>query len=98
MVICKKEIEIPYGVVNIKNNNLISIEEKPVKQFFINAGIYVLQPEIIRLLPKNSYYDMPELFKYLKSKDKKVKVFPLKEYWVDIGHINNYQKVISDYK
>lgn len=98
MVICKKETEIPYGVVNIKNNNLISIEEKPVKHFFINAGIYVLQPEIIELLPKNSYYDMPELFKYLKSKDKKVKVFPLEEYWMDIGHLNNYQKVISDYK
>jgi UTP-glucose-1-phosphate uridylyltransferase len=55
------DFQIPYGVVKLEGDSVIAIDEKPTQQFFVNAGIYVLNPEVIELIPKNTYYDMPSL-------------------------------------
>ena len=65
------EIEVPFGVVNIKNEIITSIEEKPIHKFFVNAGIYILQPECLDYIPKNQFYDMPNLFEKLIKENKK---------------------------
>jgi NDP-sugar pyrophosphorylase family protein len=97
MCIREYDIEVPYGVVNVASENIISIEEKPIHSFFVNAGIYLLEPECIDLIPDNKFYDMPTLFqKLIKFKEKTIP-FPLKEYWLDIGRIPDYEKANNDY-
>jgi len=91
------DIEVPYGVVEIENEDIVSIQEKPIHSFYVNAGIYILEPDSIDLIPKNKFYDMPELFKDLIKKNKKLTCFPLREYWLDIGRISDYEKANAEY-
>jgi len=90
--------EIPYGVVEFENETLKGIEEKPVQRVFTNAGIYVLNPEVLSYIPKGSYYDMPNLFNILIAEEKKTAVFPLREYWIDIGKLDDYEKANGEYR
>ena len=79
------EINIPFGVVQNNGIEFIDIVEKPSISEFVNTGIYLLNPEILELIPHGFYIDMPDLFKITKSKGKKTLVFPIHEYWIDIG-------------
>jgi dTDP-glucose pyrophosphorylase len=96
---CVREIEqqIPYGVVKTKEHRLLGIEEKPLQHFFINAGIYVLNPEVLSLIPKDTFYDMPTLFDKLLEQGNEVSVFPVREYWMDIGRMSDYEKANGDF-
>jgi len=97
MCVREYDVEVPYGVVNTSNENITSIEEKPIHSFFVNAGIYFLEPKCIQLIPINEFYDMPSLFETLIKNNEKVVSFPLNEYWIDVGRINDYQKANNDY-
>jgi len=92
------EYQVPFGVVNTIGNEIFSIEEKPKQKFFVSAGIYVLNPETIDYIPKNEYYDMPSLFEKLIQEKKNAITFPIKEYWCDIGRIEEFKKANEDYK
>ena len=95
---CVKEynIKLPYGEVKVNNEDIVSIEEKPKHKFFVNAGIYILSPKCIDLIP-NKFYDMPSLFKKMIEKKEKTISFPLGEYWLDIGKSSDYEKAILEY-
>jgi dTDP-glucose pyrophosphorylase len=97
MCVREYDIEVPYGVVNVNNENIISIKEKPIHSFFVNSGIYLLEPDCIDLIPDNEFYDMPTLFEQLIESKEKTISFPLKEYWLDIGRISDYEKANLDY-
>jgi len=91
------DFQVPFGVVSIKDTKILSIDEKPMHKFFVNAGIYMFDPEILDYIPKNEFYDMPTLFKKLIDKNKKVISFPLREYWLDVGRIEEYEKANLEY-
>lgn len=91
------DFQVPYGVVNIENSKILSIEEKPLHKFFVNAGIYMLSPEVLEYVPKKQFYDMTTFFERLISENKNVISFPLREYWLDIGHIEEYKKAKDEY-
>jgi len=95
---CIKEynVNLPYGEVKIDKENIFSIKEKPKYKFFVNAGIYILDPKCINLIP-NKFYDMPSLFKKIIAKKEKTISFPLGEYWLDIGRSNDFDKANSEY-
>lgn len=97
MCVREFEFQVPYGVAKIIDNQLIDIEEKPVQLFFVSAGIYVINPEVLELIPKDTSLDMPELFKKLIKLRKGVAVFPIREYWMDIGQIGDYEKANLEY-
>lgn len=97
MCVREYDFQVPYGVIQTNHHQLLSIEEKPVQQFFVNGGIYVLNPEAIQEIPTDSYYDMPELFNKLITQNKNVTVFPIREYWLDIGRISDYEKANIEY-
>jgi len=97
MCVREMEYQIPYGVVRTSDHRLVSIEEKPVNHYFVNAGIYVLNPEIFPLIPVDTYYDMPTLFDQLLEKGYEVGVFPVREYWLDIGRMSDYEKANREY-
>lgn len=96
---CAREYEyqIPYGVLETENHRLLSVEEKPVHKSFVNAGIYVLSPNVLNWVPKNNFFDMPDLFKKLINEKKEVSAFPLREYWLDIGRIDDYEKATYEF-
>ena len=65
------QVQIPYGVINKNKSKLVKIEEKPFQKFFINAGIYVLDPDIVKRIRKEKKMDMPALIQQLLDKKKK---------------------------
>ncbi len=97
MCVREYDFQVPYGVVNIEDSKILSIEEKPVQKFFVSAGIYMLSPEILKFIPQDEFFDMPTLFEKLISEKKNAISFPLREYWLDIGRMEEYKKANEEY-
>jgi dTDP-glucose pyrophosphorylase len=97
MCVREYDFQVPYGVINIENAKILSIEEKPAYNFFVNAGIYMLSPEVLQYIPKNQFYNMTTLFEKLISIEKNVISFPLQGYWLDIGRSEEYKKANEEY-
>lgn len=98
--VCVREYysNLPYGVIKIADHYIEHIEEKPRQHFFINAGIYVLEPSVISGMPVNRYLDMTELIKTLLQKKEKVAAFPVREYWIDVGNESDFIKANSEFE
>jgi len=92
------EIMHPFGVVNLKGNDIIGFDEKPILRNNINAGVYVLNPKALSFLEKNQYFDMPSLFKRLQENKLRTIAYPIHESWHDIGHHDEYNKVNNNYE
>lgn len=74
------------------------IVEKPVNSFFVNAGIYVLNPEILMSIPSNTKLDMTTFLQDQVDFNNNVSIFPLHEYWLDIGRVEEYERAQKDIK
>ena len=90
------ETQVPYGVLNVDESCVTSLHEKPVYSYVVSGGIYVLNPEIIKHIPNNEYFDITELINKLVDKNEKVSSFPISDYWMDIGKIEDYYKANDD--
>jgi dTDP-glucose pyrophosphorylase len=97
MAVREYEYQVPYGVIEIDDSQITSIKEKPIQKFFVNAGIYVLSPKILKNIPKDKFYDMPTLFDELINKGEKTLSFPVHEYWLDIGQMDEFQQAQNEY-
>ena len=98
MCVREYDFQVPYGVVKLNGHRIISIDEKPIQRFFVNAGIYVLEPAALDLIPANAYFDMPTLFEKLIGAQKETAVFPIREYWLDIGQLADYDRANGEFK
>ena len=94
----KYEMQVPYGVVNVRANKVTSIEEKPTQSFFVSAGIYMFSPIVLDFIPKGVFYDMPTLFSDLLKHDFPIHPFPIREYWLDIGRMDEYRRANDEYE
>jgi NDP-sugar pyrophosphorylase family protein len=94
----KYEMEIPYGVVDIKDESVISICEKPTLDFFVSGGLYCLNPETLEHIPENEYFDITQLISSYIQANNKVGSFPITEYWMDIGQMEDYRRANMDYE
>lgn len=90
------EFQIPYGVVESEGARVRDLVEKPVLRHFVNAGIYLLNPELCALVPSGRRYDMPDLIRRLLDEGRPVVSFPVREYWLDIGQHADYERALSD--
>lgn len=97
MCVREYDFQVPYGVVNIDKGEIVAIDEKPVHKFFVSAGIYMLDETVLDSIPKDEFYDMPTLFELLIENKGKVISFPLREYWLDIGRLEEYKKANNEY-
>ena len=79
------------------NHSLLKIEEKPIKNYFVSTGIYILEPDIVKHLSYNSFCDMPQFLTHLAEKGLHISTFPIREYWLDIGHHDNLFQATTDY-
>lgn len=96
MCVREYDYQIPYGVINGKGNQIISMVEKPIQRFFINTGIYVVSPQIIQSVEKNKKIDMPTLLEQYMEERQKVLMFPIHEYWLDIGRMDDFNRAQVD--
>jgi len=87
---------IPYGVVELKDNRVSVIKEKPETIHLVNTGIYVVSPDICKNVEPNQYLDMPDLVGKLMHR-KKVVPFFIHEYWADIGQPQDYHEANNVY-
>ncbi|NFN92754.1 CBS domain-containing protein [Clostridium botulinum] len=92
----KHMFQIPYGVVEIENSYIIELKEKPTIDYFINAGVYCLNPSVLRYIPENKYFEITDLINICIENDLKVGSYEINEYWMDIGHLEDYNKVNQD--
>jgi len=96
MCVRKSSFQIPYGVIEIDNdNNILDLKEKPEHNFLINTGIYVFNPSVLEFVPKNEYFDLPILFELLKEKGCLTKTYEITDYWIDMGHPSDYETIIN---
>jgi dTDP-glucose pyrophosphorylase/CBS domain-containing protein len=90
------EFRVPYGVIDTDGVAVTGISEKPLVRQFINAGIYLLNPAIRRLIPNGQHYDIPDLIQQLIKDCRPVVCFPIREYWLDIGKSDHYDQARID--
>ena len=92
MAVREYDLQVPYGVVKVDGVQITAIEEKPVHRFFVNGGIYVLEGDALDAIPPNTFFDVPSLFQDIESKGRKAAAYPLREYWLDIGRLEEYER------
>lgn len=89
----KYEMQVPFGVVQCEDVQITALQEKPSMNFFINAGIYLLEPSAYDSIPEGHPFDMTDLIKKLVVEARTVIGFPITEYWIDVGRPEDYKKV-----
>jgi len=96
--ICVREHEhqIPYGVVEAEGHRITQMVEKPVQKMFVNAGIYVISPSIVSSVEPNQAIDMPTLLDQRMRKGELIAMFPVHEYWLDIGRFEDFNRAQID--
>lgn len=92
------EVQVPYGVVESEGVLVRRLVEKPVHKFFVNAGVYLLEPEVHRLIPRDQHFDMTDLIREAMTQGMTVVSFPIWEYWRDIGQHQDYAQAQADVK
>lgn len=90
------DVDVPYGVVDGDGVFVKGIREKPRLNFFVNAGIYLLQPAVYEYIPAGKRFNMTDLIQWLMDAGRVVVSFPVREYWLDIGQHADYAKAQKD--
>lgn len=86
------QVEIPFGVIQKNGNHLIEIQEKPMANYLINTGIYVLNPSVLPLIPRNEEFPITALFDMLLERKMPVGVHYVDEDWIDVGRHDDLKK------
>lgn len=90
------QLQVPYGVIESDGLHVTELREKPQLNFFVNAGIYLLEPSVLGHIPSGCHFDMTDLIQELIERGKPVISFPIHEYWVDIGGPDAYSQAQQD--
>ena len=91
-------MQVPYGVIQAEGTRLVGIEEKPNQSFYVNAGIYVLSPQMAEFIEPGKPLDMPDLFLRGIRKGDIASVYPIRDYWMDIGRIEDLERARLEYE
>lgn len=97
MCVREYRYQIPYGVVETKDWNIESLREKPTYSAFVNAGIYVLNSDVVADIPENQYFDMTDLFELNVKKQRSNLAFPIREYWIDVGRMEDFERANAEF-
>jgi len=96
IAVSKYDTEVPYGVVEHSGHQITRIVEKPIHEFYVNAGIYVLEPSCLDYIPQSCYFDMTQLFDRLIEEKKALIAFPITEHWLDVGRMDDFLTARKD--
>ena len=92
MAAIEYRVEIPFGVVQVRDMRAIALEEKPSQRFLCNAGIYALSPSVLAFIPAGQPCNMTSVIERTIACGCNVSVFPLHEYWTDIGNPHDLEQ------
>ena len=92
MAVRDYEMQVPFGVVRECEGRIQAIDEKPVQRFTVSAGIYVLSPHLLELVPRNTFFDMPALFEAATARGLSARCHRIDGYWLDIGRLPDYER------
>lgn len=85
-------ISVPYGIFELEGRNIKGVKEKPIYNYFANAGIYLIKRELLENMPKNTFYNATDLMNDAVAAGKTVIRYPITGYWLDIGSHEEYKK------
>ena len=88
-------VKIPYAIISKDDERLLDIKEKPIYNYYIGAGIYILSPSVLKKIDNEQYLDMPMLINNVKSSGGSVLVYDIGDYWLDIGQVSDYERAIE---
>lgn len=86
------DIKVPYGVIECEGSRVCTLKEKPQLHFLVNAGIYLLEPNVYEFIPNGEHFNMTDLIQRLLDSNHTVVSFPVIEYWLDIGQLADYEQ------
>ena len=92
------EMQVPFGVVRQQDGFIKSIDEKPLHRFTVSAGIYVLSPQILELVPKDTEFDMPDLFEKGVRNGLRARCHSIDGYWLDIGRLPDFERANLEFE
>jgi dTDP-glucose pyrophosphorylase len=90
------EVDIPYGVIETNNDQIIGLKEKPTYTYYSNAGIYLIKKTALNNIPKGEHFNATDLMEKLYTSGKTVTHYPILGYWLDIGKPHDYKKAQQD--
>lgn len=91
-------LELPYGIAELDGTKILALDEKPTHTFFVNAGIYAVDPSAVALIDdETGRFDMTDLIAAAIASGLRVGGFPIREYWIDIGQLADYERAESDH-
>ncbi|HUP32551.1 MAG TPA: nucleotidyltransferase family protein [Gaiellaceae bacterium] len=91
-------VAVPYGIVEIEDTRVVNISEKPTLRYLVNAGIYLLDASAVARVPRDQSSDMTHLIESLVADGARVVGFPIHEYWIDIGRLEDYERALADFE
>ncbi|NJO53457.1 MAG: CBS domain-containing protein [Bacteroidales bacterium] len=91
-------VEIPFGVLRVSGVRAVGLEEKPSQSFLCNAGMYVLAPGALDLVPPDSAINMTDVIEAAIAAGRHISVFPIHEYWSDIGNPSDLQRAMAEFE
>lgn len=97
MAVRDYEMQVPFGVVRERDGRIEAIDEKPVQRFVVSAGMYVLSPQALDLVPKNEFFDMPSLFGAMVERGMRTRCHAIDGYWLDIGRLPDFERANMDF-
>jgi len=97
MAVRPHEIQVPYGVIEADEDRFVTVREKPVFQHIIAAGIYVLSPTAVAMIPRDAFFDMPDVFRNLVEEGRPASVYRMADYWIDIGHPPDLERAAREF-
>ena len=86
------DMQVPFGVVEGEGSSVTCITEKAVRRCFVHAGVYVVSPKVIALVHPPRRLDMPDLVQTLIDDGYRVSMFPIHEYWLDVGRMEDFER------
>lgn len=97
MAVREHKVHVPYGVVTASEGYLQVIREKPTESWFVSAGIYVIGPNVFRLVDRGVRIDMPAVLERVVASEGRVAVYPIREYWLDIGRVEDFEQAHAEF-
>lgn len=97
LAVCENALQLRFGLVDVEGSRVISLREKPYLTFFVNAGIYAVDPAALALVPQGRSFDMTEVISAALERGDSVDSFPVREFWMDIGTPEDLQRAVDHY-
>ncbi|WP_433901930.1 nucleotidyltransferase family protein [Sphingobacterium puteale] len=92
-------VDVPYAVLEVNESNTVkSLKEKPRYTYYSNAGIYILKKDLLKMIPKNQFFDITDLMDKIIEMNLKLITYPINGYWLDIGKHEDFKKAQEDIK